>query len=130
MNPLEFLLAGFLAIMALGTLTLVSGTRSAMEGFEDLLGFHFGEEPELLPRVPGPVSAFEPAHSPRASVPTAIQERREPDSKPPLLPNNLSVADLNPLPAMRAKRARRSHDRNELPGQVHFSFPTDQSPAM
>jgi len=50
MNPLASSLTGIVALMVLSGWTIVLAVQRAVDGFEDELGFHFGELPRLLKR--------------------------------------------------------------------------------
>ncbi|HEX2898397.1 MAG TPA: hypothetical protein VHS96_01635 [Bacteroidia bacterium] len=85
----------------MGIVTLLTGLRNAMDGFEDAFGFHFGITPavdSLFPSASQSFTVFEPASIPRAAVPRFFKSRRKSASKPPLLPTNLDAKDLNPTP--------------------------------
>jgi hypothetical protein len=133
MNPVDYLLAGFLTIMAVGAFTLVVSAQSALDGFEDMLGFHFGIAPavtSLFSIFPEAGLAYEPAYVATAAVPSSVKGRRKSGSKPPLLPTNLDIADLKPRPSPKLERAKKSAGgKADAPGQAQLSFPSDQSPA-
>jgi hypothetical protein len=132
MNPVDYLLAGFLTIMAMGACTLIVSAQHALEGFEDMLGFHFGAAPavtSLFSAFPGAGLAYEPASAARAAVPSSAKSRRKSGSKPPLLPTNLDIADLKPRPSAKSERTKKSAGKADDPSQAQLSFPADQSPA-
>jgi len=104
MNLLEYLIIGFLVVMAIGTWLLANSVRRAEDGFENALGFQLGIAPAVLSLYSYP--AYIPAAPARAEIPeftTQNAPRRPPGSKPPMLPANLTVADLNPSPERKSR---------------------------
>jgi hypothetical protein len=97
MNLLAYLIPGFLVVMASGTYILFRAVRRAEDGFENEHGFQLGIAPSVQSLYSRPVLA--PAAPARAVIPEAtrrISSRRPSGSKPPMLPANLTLADLNP----------------------------------
>jgi hypothetical protein len=95
MNPVEYLIAGCMLVMAIGAWVLINALRNADDAFENELGFQLGIAPPVksLETLP----SFVPATSPRAIMPVvaASKPRRPPSSKPPMLPVGMTVADLD-----------------------------------
>ena len=121
MNLLEFLILGFLVVIALGTWILAGAVRRAEDGFENEFGFQLGITPSVQSLYSFPVYA--PAAPARAVIPEStlqFSSRRPPDSKPPMLPANLTVADLNPSAE---RKPRLTQDPAET--QPPFSNPAD-----
>ena len=111
MNPLEYLILGFLVVMAIGTWVLINAVRRAEDGFQWEHGFQLGIAPAVQSLYPLPVYA--PAAPTRAVVPefTGLQSSRRPlASKPPMLPVNLTTADLNPSTERKPRQARKPVD--------------------
>lgn len=95
MNIVEYLITGFLVVMAIGAWVLINAFRNADEAFENELGFQLGIAPPVksLESLP----SFVPATPPRALVlelPTS-KPRRPPSSKPPMLPVGMTFDDLD-----------------------------------
>ncbi len=95
MNPLEYLILGFLVVMAVGAWVLIQALLHAEDAFETELGYQIGFAPPVKSLEAHP--AFVQVSPPRATVPemTTIKPRRPPSSKPPMLPVGMTVADLD-----------------------------------
>jgi hypothetical protein len=107
MNPLEYLISGFLAVMAAGTWALMNAIGQADDGFQNEYGFQVGIAPPVLSLYPRPVYA--PAAPARAVVPEITHQkspRRPQNSKPPMLPVDLRVTDLNPSTERKSRQER------------------------
>jgi hypothetical protein len=114
MSQLAYLVLGFLVVMVIGTGVLADAMRRAEDGFENEQGFQPGIAPGVLSLYPFP--SYAPAMPVRAAVPeitTPISPRRPPGSKPPMLPPDLTVADLNPSTERKPNRRRRKADTNQ-----------------
>lgn len=126
MNPLEYLILGFMVVMVIGTWVLIGAIRRAQDGFENEHGFQLGIAPPLqsVYALPG----FSQAGPARAVVPEIIttkSPRRPQGSKPPMLPANLTVADLNPSTERKPRRRRKQADTNRQDTQPPFSGSVD-----
>jgi hypothetical protein len=124
MNPLEYLILGFLAVIVIGSWVLLDAMHRAEDGFENELGFHLGTAPAVLSLYPR--SAYAPVIPARATVPEMSPQsfpRRPPGSKPPMLPADLTVADLNPSTERKPRppRAQTEMDRQGQDTQPPFS---------
>ena len=96
MNLLEYLILGFLVVMAIGTWVLSGAIRRAEDGFENEQGFQLGIAPPVQSLYSVPTYA--PAAPARAAFPEITlpkPPRRPPSSKPPMLPVGLTAADLD-----------------------------------
>ena len=121
MNLLEYLILGLLVVMATGTWVLIGAIRRAEVGFENEHGFQLGIAPPVQSLYSFPVYA--PAAPARAVIPEIIPQvssRRPPGSKPPMLPANLTVADLNPSTERKPR-----HPRNSAETQPPFPNSAD-----
>ncbi|HEY8993780.1 MAG TPA: hypothetical protein VIM71_03770 [Lacunisphaera sp.] len=89
-----------MALSVIGCWVLFITARHAVDGFEDDFGFHLGIAPPVTSLYPVATQlAFAPAELARAMLPASPKRRRKAGSKPPMLPANLDVGDLNPRPA-------------------------------
>jgi hypothetical protein len=125
MNPFGYLISGSIAFFTFGGWNLVQATRYAPEGFEDDLGFHLGVTPQLgslYPRLAS--STFSPANQARASVPKTPKRRQIRGSKPPMLPPEMSVQDLNPSSPDKSQQKSPSHSQDPQAGQTQIPFPS------
>ena len=108
MNPLEYLILGLLVVMVIGTWVLVGAIRRAEVGFENEHGFQLGIPSPMQSHHP--LQTYAPAIPARANLPEFNQQkpsRRNRGSKPPMLPVNLSVSDLNPHTERKPRRQRK-----------------------
>ncbi len=126
MNLLEYLILGFMAVMVIGTWVLIGAIRRAQDGFENEYGFQLGIVPSLqsayaLPGFPqtAPARAVMPEITPTKSP------RRPQGSKPPMLPPNLTVADLNPSTERKPRRRQKQADTSRQDTQPPFSGSVD-----
>jgi hypothetical protein len=121
MTPLDSLLIGFMALFAIGCWILFTAARHAVEGFEDEFGFHLGVAPPITSLYPALTqSLYSPAELARALVPSLPKRRRKAGSKPPMLPANLNVADLNPRPAPKSLTDKPEESKTSPSGQTQI----------
>ena len=126
MNPLTYLILGFLVVMVIGTWVLIGAVRRAEDGFENEQGFQLGIAPPVQSLYSLPVYA--PITPARAVIPEVTphkSSRRPPGSKPPMLPVNLTTADLNPSPERKARRPRKQAEANRQDTQPPFPDSAD-----
>ena len=126
MNPLEYLIIGFMVVMVIGTWVLRGALRRAEDGFENELGFQLGFSSPMqtvcaLPAnsQTGPARAVVPENS------TIKSPRRPQGSKPPMLPVNLTLSDLNPSSGRKPRRSRKQADTSHQDTQPPFPGSVD-----
>jgi hypothetical protein len=130
MTYADYLLTALASFIAIGSWTLFTSARAAVDGFEDEFGFHFGITPPLAALYPALVqSAYFPAELARAAVPTLTKKRRKSGSKPPMLPTDLHVDDLNPQPASKAQAHPSKKSKTGESSLPQIPSSSDQPPA-
>lgn len=116
--------------MAIGCWILFTSARRSVEGYEDEFGFHFGIAPPLTSLYSALAqAAYLPAELVRAVVPPVSKRRRKAGSKPPMLPTNLQVDDLNPRPASKSQPHQSEKSKKAQSGLTQAPFPGNQPPA-
>lgn len=110
-----------MALFATGCWIIVIAARHAVDGFEDEFGFHLGVAPPITSLYPVIArSAYIPAALARAVLPASPKRRRKAGSKPPMLPPNMKVEDLNPRPASRPQPDKSAESKTSQSGQGHL----------
>jgi hypothetical protein len=130
MQTNDYLMPGSLLLLLLGGWSLAHASRNAREGYQDEFGFHFGQTPPVTSLYDSFGNGGFYGQLGRAPLTQVTKRSRNGGSKPPMLPANLTVDDLNPQPAAKSRRARKVTSRGDLKsGQTQIPFPNPDQPA-